>query len=487
MIQTVKFPIFPSEQERKRLDGVFTIYNRMKRLGYKLLFNGEDYIRERYGEDRTIQQILMEKCGNNPYVNSILIENKTKYAQQETWLEKKRKRMEAQIETIKEKIEKIIEEDKNDRRLRGLYSRLSSVENRMSQLLLKSIVFGGKELFRDRILGKIDKTEFRIRRDSSFQCVGKKQGVNLNIKIREDRTVRIRTFSKEKGKKWIIVPFTANLKQEKWLNEILQLEKYTISIVRRYKRNGIRYYAHVSYEIPKIEINCGFTNGAVGLDFNYDKVSLTNVDRNGELLSYLDITFGNLHTYRRNKRNNHISYKMDKVINYCINRGKGIVVEDLSFQQKFSYNKKLNKKLSNLKTSALQLLERKCLKRGVEIRKVHPAYTSLIGKYKYSRSHNLSTHTLASYVIARRGLGFKEEIPHIYKRLLSQVGGILKPRLKKSSPYYNWSRIHDIFRHCGITSFGTSEVIQKVLSVMYVPNSVTSEQPDNLMAGLSAT
>ena len=39
---------------------------------------------------------------------------------------------------------------------------------------------------------------------------------------------------------------------------------------------------------------------------------------------------------------------------------------------------------------------------GIAIKKVHPAYTSLIGKYKYSRLYNLSTHVLASYVIAKR-------------------------------------------------------------------------------------
>jgi IS605 OrfB family transposase len=112
--------------------------------------------------------------------------------------------------------------------------------------------------------------------------------------------------------------------------------------------------------------------------------------------------------------NDYISYKMDKIVNYCLNKGKGIVVEDLQFDPKFSYNTIRNRKLSNMKTTALQLLERKCKKRGVSFRKGFPGYTSLIGKYKYSGLHNLSTHHLASYVIARRGLGFKEAIPAVY-------------------------------------------------------------------------
>jgi len=119
------------------------------------------------------------------------------------------------------------------------------------------------------------------------------------------------------------------------------------------------------------------------------------------------------------------------------------------------------------------------------MRKVHPAYTSLIGKYKYSRSRNFSTHVLASYVIARKGLEFKEEIPAIYKWLLAQVGDVIKPCLKPSSPYYKWAKLHDFFKHSGITSFKTSEVMKKTLQMKYVLTPVTGAQPDNLRAGLS--
>jgi IS605 OrfB family transposase len=257
-------------------------------------------------------------------------------------------------------------------------------------------------------------------------------------------------------------------------------------VVRRFYRGCIRYFAHVSYEIPEAAPLHGFENGAVGLDMNYNFVSLSNVDNLGTFKSYHEIYFRNLHSYRKDKRADYISYKVDNVVNYCINKKKGLVVEDLSFEQEFSYGKKRNRKLSNFKTSALELLERKCLKRGVAIKKVHPAYTSLIGKYNYSRLYNLSTHVLASYVIARKGLGFTENIPTNYKWLLAQVGDVIKPRLKPSSPYRDWAKLHDFFKHSGITSFKTSEVMQKALQMKYVLNSVTSAQPDNLRAGLSS-
>jgi IS605 OrfB family transposase len=487
MIQTVKFRIYPNKKQEYTLNEIFTIYNRVKRIGYNLLFQGKDYMTERFGEVKTIQQCLMSLCHNNPYVNTILIDNKQKLDTQHTWLEKRRKYMTQQLTVITKKINKIKEKDKRDRRLKGLYARRSSIMAKLHNLHLEPLVFGTKKLFRQRIRGNITREEFRMRRDSSFSCVGvKAKGAkNWNIKILPDKTVKIRSFSKQKGRKWLVIPMPVNSVQEQWFHQFLNADKYTVTVKRKLFRGKVRYFVHVSYEIPEPTPRYGYEHGAIGLDFNYNFVALTCVDQHGTLLTYHNISFGNLHSYRKDKRQDYISYKMDKVVNYCINKGKGIVVEDLQFDQKFSYNTKRNRKLSNLKTTALQLLERKCKKRGVSFRKVFPGYTSLIGKYKYSGLHSLSTHHLASYVIARRGLGFKEAIPPIYDWVLSQVEEFVEPRLKKGSPYRRWSMIHDLFKHSGITSFKTAEILRKTVLMTHVLNSVTSVQPDNLKAGLS--
>ncbi len=486
MIQTVKFRIYPDKKQEYALHEIFTIYNRVKRIGYNLLFYGEKYIADRFGEVRTIQQCLMSVCHNNAYVNTILIDNNQKLEAQKTWLEKQRKYMQQQLTVITKKINTIKEKNKHDRRLKGLYARRSSLLAKVNNLMLKPVVFGGKKLFRDRILGKISREAFKIRRDSSFKCIGKTRSTNDNIKVLPDKTVKLRTFSKQKGRKWLIFPMSLNHVQEQWFQEILNLDKYTVTVKRQLIKGELRYYAHVSYEISEPAPLYGYISGAIGLDFNYNFVALTNVNAYGKLLSYHTISFGNLHTYRKNKRNDYISYKMDKIVNYCINKGKGIVVEDLQFDQEFSYNIKRNRKLNNLKTTALHLLERKCKKRGVSFRKVFPGYTSLIGKYKYSGLHNLMVHHLASYVIARRGLGFKEAVPAVYNWVLSQVGEFIEPRLKKGSPYRRWSMIHDLFEHSGITSFKTAEILKKTVVMKHVLNSVTSAQPDNLKAGLSS-
>jgi hypothetical protein len=82
-------------------------------------------------------------------------------------------------------------------------------------------------------------------------------------------------------------------------------------------------------------------------------------------------------------------------------------------------------------------------------------------------------------------LGFKEVIPGVFDWVLSHVGEFIEPRVKQGSPYHRWSMIHDLFKHSGITSFKTAEILRKTVLMKHVLNSVTSAQPDNLKAGSS--
>jgi hypothetical protein len=50
--------------------------------------------------------------------------------------------------------------------------------------------------------------------------------------------------------------------------------------------------------------------------------------------------------------------------------------------------------------------------------KVNPAYTSIIGKLKYSPMLGIDKDVAGAYVIGRRGLGFEERLPKNYRELL---------------------------------------------------------------------
>ncbi|SHH25948.1 Uncharacterized protein SAMN02745221_02036, partial [Thermosyntropha lipolytica DSM 11003] len=52
---------------------------------------------------------------------------------------------------------------------------------------------------------------------------------------------------------------------------------------------------------------------------------------------------------------------------------------------------------------------------------VNPAYTSVIGMLKYAPQYMISKDIAAAYVIARRGLGLKEQIPEGYMAILKEL------------------------------------------------------------------
>jgi hypothetical protein len=66
----------------------------------------------------------------------------------------------------------------------------------------------------------------------------------------------------------------------------------------------------------------------------------------------------------------------------------------------------------------LQKLKRVAMIKGVELVEVNPAYTSIIGMLKYAPQLNIDKDTAGAYVIGRRALGFKEDIPENYEKLL---------------------------------------------------------------------
>jgi len=83
---------------------------------------------------------------------------------------------------------------------------------------------------------------------------------------------------------------------------------------------------------------------------------------------------------------------------------------------------KLRQKLQKWVYKALlQKIEIVAKRNGIQVIKVNPAYTSIIGKLKYAPLYNIDKDTAGAYVIARRGLGFKERLPKNYRGLLKDA------------------------------------------------------------------
>ncbi|MCL1473722.1 transposase [Argonema antarcticum] len=76
-----------------------------------------------------------------------------------------------------------------------------------------------------------------------------------------------------------------------------------------------------------------------------------------------------------------------------------------------------NEMLSNLSTSIFRTsLESRCRRHGVELIKVNPAFTSIIGMIKFMAKYGLNSGTSAGMVIARRAMNLTEKPPHCLVR-----------------------------------------------------------------------
>jgi IS605 OrfB family transposase len=93
-----------------------------------------------------------------------------------------------------------------------------------------------------------------------------------------------------------------------------------------------------------------------------------------------------------------------------------VSVENLDFRKKksktsksVSKNKQYNKMINSFDYARyIDYLYSECYKNGVELIKVNPYKTTIIGKKKYGKVKGLNSHQAASYVIGRKGLGFSE-------------------------------------------------------------------------------
>jgi IS605 OrfB family transposase len=159
-----------------------------------------------------------------------------------------------------------------------------------------------------------------------------------------------------------------------------------------------------------------------------------------------------------------------------------ISVENLDFERKKATMKeegvRYSRMLNNFAYGCfLDMLNSCGFKHGIEVIKVNPAFSSLIGLTKFMRTLGLSSDTAAALVLARRALRKKEGIPTSYARLV-QV----------DSSRHVWSfwnalskKLKGIKRHSFFNSVSNREVEVKLLDELHC-NRFSSKSQDAFTA-----
>jgi IS605 OrfB family transposase len=302
----------------------------------------------------------------------------------------------------------------------------------------KSVVFGGKRLFeklcKNHLTGK-------AREKLKKQWKELRQGTLISIGSKLDKGNRLMRFEDLNGQLYLRIT-TGNREyiyakvlrepsnsKDKWLTfmamllESWQTQSYFPYTVELKLRDG-EIYGSVSFEIPTPEVKYTKENGVIAIDTNASPIHLAiaEVSKTGELLSYQTISLHHLLGLSQNSKDHQEWILAHQLLDLAIQKGKAIAVENLKKLKKGTRGDgkaKLRKKLDHWNAKKfLQKLKRVAMLKGVEIVEVNPAYTSVIGMLKYAPQLSIDKDIAGAYVIGRRALGFKEDMPENYERLL---------------------------------------------------------------------
>jgi IS605 OrfB family transposase len=302
----------------------------------------------------------------------------------------------------------------------------------------KPVVFGGKGLFeklcKNPLTGKAReklKKQWKEQRQGTLVSIGSKADKGNRLTRFEDLNgqlhLRITTGNREFTYAKVLREPSNN--KDKWLTfmimllESWQTKNYFPYTVELKLRNG-EVYGSVSFEIPTPEVRCTKENGVIAIDTNASPIHLAiaEVSKTGELLSYQTISLHNLLGLSQNSKDHQEWILAHRIVDFTIQRNKAIAIENLKKLRKGKRGDgkaKLRKILRNWNAKKfLQKLKRVAMLKGVEVVEVNPAYTSVIGMLKYAPQLSIDKDTASAYVIGRRALGFKEDTPENYEKLL---------------------------------------------------------------------
>ena len=216
-------------------------------------------------------------------------------------------------------------------------------------------------------------------------------------------------------------------------------DPYQVEILRRQGR----YQVRITVEEVPAPITTDPHNGWVGIDTNSTFLALCHVLPDGNPQAFATMGDPRLYDVRATQRDALVGRLAIKTVQWAKDRGAGLVVEDLRFVHDRDVSAKFNRVTHQFNYRALLTgLERQAVRQGVEILKVKPAYTSLIGRLKYQPQYGISVHHAAALVIGRRG-GLKvwrEKVPKALRVWMQARGKWHDPAYRKAD-WSAWSRL----------------------------------------------
>lgn len=280
------------------------------------------------------------------------------------------------------------------------------------------LCFGTKRLL------KQDHGKFVEQRDSQMTFIGAKEetACNHNLQLTYNRRsnqflIRLRKdfgeYKSAKGEDRYVYGKVYFNHHKGQLVSILRSKASPLSykIVKRKDR----YYLHCTFEfqVGNSSIVTRSSYGTIGLDFNKGFVTLSETNQYGHLVRTQFIPY---RFKSGNKTKTDLQRIASHVARLALQTGKDVCIENLDFRAtKAKTETRIGKKYNDMLHSLAyqefsEAMKSVAYRNRVELHKVNPAWTSWLAEKIYCKPMKLNIHVGASYVIARRGQGYKDAV-----------------------------------------------------------------------------
>lgn len=438
-----KFTVFTQLHEENNAELIEYVEDRRKRQSkivretFHLIKNADEFDKSSYNTHlqnkyeitkRTANSIISDAQGRLNALKGLKVYEKKQLEQKIEYLEKK-----VLPKLIQKRDDCIIQLKANPKssvvRLRNIRRKIVAKKNKLNKLKQKlenvtyQIESGRLKLcFGAKYLLKRDYKRFVAQRDSQMTFVGSKSEKAQNNMLQLSYNPKTNQFDIKLRKDFD--SYKNASKDDKYVYGRVYFRHHKselVSILRRgysplsykiiKKRN--RFYLYCTFEIhvEDDEFLTRSSYGAIGLDFNKGFVTLSETNEHGHLLRTQVLPY---RFKAGSKTRTDLQKLVNDVVELALQTGKDVCIEDLDFKKKKAkveskQGHKYNEMIHSLAYRQFSnFIEGIAFRNLVYVRKVNPAWTSRLAKELYCPRMKLNVHVGASFVIARRGQGFKD-------------------------------------------------------------------------------
>ena len=452
-------------EQKEMLKQLMKRYGSFERKLMKELQHGT--IMSDTGIDRIHRQIGKSLGFTNVVSDTALSQAKGLLKSRDTWHSKSIEDLEAKVFEMKLDIDnREIRKKLKDQKpipIKRIKKALFFTKNRLKKLkeLHHPKIFIGKKLIKN-IKNSEDQNEIQKLKEQYkkkrlyYSQYGTLQSKNSFAKIELDESGFYLKIFKEKIR--IKVKSTY---RETLTNSLIHHPNQTIKLF--YSEKG-KLSLSITYSYLKpVPTQSIFDKRTVGIDINPKGIDVCYVKSDGNPDNWKHYPIGDL----LEKRKSQTLFYLSKIIDEIVQDAKDkdyhhFTIENLEFKRRRTKGKtkkerELNRLLSKFPYRVFSaLFESKSARLGLTLRKVGPAYTSFIGRWKYAELNNMpishnknSKDYSAALVIGRRGLGFREKVRVVVKRknnlycmeLSSLVSHSEKYLTKMATPFKIWNEV----------------------------------------------